>query len=795
MIREIRTISESSLLPEPRGFGSLATDRGCLPLCSMDIRASISGMWARVRVCQVFQNSLAEPIEATYVFPLPDRSAVRSCDMHIAGRHIEGILKERGEARRDYDQAVAQGHRAAIAEEDRSEVFSLRVGNIAAGEQLRVELELVLPLDVVSGEATFRFPLVVAPRYVPGVSLDGLAVGQGTATDTDQVPDASRITPPVLLKGFPNPVALSLEVELDPAGLEPSPGAWRDGLSCSLHSVVNEEGPPWRVMLKPGERLDRDFLLRFPVLGEAIGSTLQVTEATEAEPGLLAITLIPGEVPAAERVQPRDVVILLDRSGSMGGWKMVAARRAAGRLVDSLREEDRFAVLAFDSVTETAPGFREELLPATDRNRWGVVEWLGRLEARGGTEMEPALAQAVHWLSVGEESTRDAIVVLVTDGQVAGEDVLLRTLQTSAAGKMPRIFAVGIDQAVNAGFLQRLAQLGRGECELVESEDRLDEVMDRFHRLVGTPRLIDVALETQGLSWDPQSLVPSRLPDLFEGRPLTILARHSQRDADICLRVTGRDASGASWSQELESISGDPETLKSAWGRSRVRELEDRFASGAVEDYEHAEQEIVTVSLECGVLSRFTSFVAIDHAEVVEGGGRPHQIIQPVELPHGWDEDYGMVSYDQVESCCFQRSPAPPSFLASRRDFCAADLGDVKIFDVESELSSKLRVAIEDLLLELPDFPAERGAVVTWLRSWLKRLKALARQLRRAGHYEAERVGQFRSDTADFLKSIRRPSRRAPFSSMEEWADTAREILEEVHGSWEASPRAEAFWK
>src|SRR5262249_33264834 len=150
----------------------------------------------------------------TYIFPLPDRAAVTRFRMEVAGRVIEGVLQERAQARKEYEQAIQAGHRAAITEEDRPNVFTLRVGNLMPGEQATVRLTLVGPLPTSDGEATFRFPLVVAPRYIPGKPLPGPSVGDGTAPDTDAVPDASRITPPVLLLGYPNPVCLSLAVEV-----------------------------------------------------------------------------------------------------------------------------------------------------------------------------------------------------------------------------------------------------------------------------------------------------------------------------------------------------------------------------------------------------------------------------------------------------------------------------------------------------------------------------------------------------------------------------------------------------
>ena len=185
------------------GIRALRTERGHLPLVSMDVNARIDGLLSRVTVQQAFVNSFDEPLEATYIFPLPDRAAVTGFRMEVGGRVIEGVLQERGRRARVRPRRSPKGKRAAIAEEDRPGVFNLRVGNLMPGERATVELSLCGVLPYAGGEVTFRFPLVVAPRYIPGTPLPGPPVGGGTAADTDAVPDASRITPPVLLAGFP----------------------------------------------------------------------------------------------------------------------------------------------------------------------------------------------------------------------------------------------------------------------------------------------------------------------------------------------------------------------------------------------------------------------------------------------------------------------------------------------------------------------------------------------------------------------------------------------------------------
>ncbi|HUH02052.1 MAG TPA: VIT domain-containing protein, partial [Kofleriaceae bacterium] len=468
-------------------FGSLSTARGHLPLEAMAIDARITGLVASVELQQTFVNTLDEAIEATYIFPLPDRAAVTRFRLQVGERLVEGRIAERGQARLDYEQAITAGHRAAITEEERPGTFTMRVGNLMPGDRAVVRLSLTGPLPIEDGEVTFRFPLVVAPRYMPGTALGGTDVGQGVAHDTDAVPDASRISPPILLPGYPNPVRLSLRVDLDSAGLP-----MRE-LRSSLHSVCETgTGNRRRVELQPGERLDRDFILRFRVGDDAVRTSLVLAPDAEGDEGTFMLTLVPPSR-EVEPQKPRDVIFVLDRSGSMGGWKMVAARRAAARMVDTLNDADRFAVYAFDDRLETPPAFAgDDLVQASDRNRFRAVEFLATLEARGGTEMAHPLGRAAQRLAGGYDE-RDRILVLVTDGQVGNEDQIVKSLGTKL--KNVRVFTLGVDRAVNEGFLRRLAVLGGGACELVESEDRLDEVMDRIHRRIATPIITEVTIE------------------------------------------------------------------------------------------------------------------------------------------------------------------------------------------------------------------------------------------------------------------------------------------------------------
>jgi Ca-activated chloride channel family protein len=628
------------------GLGALETGKGNLPLESLDVAAHITGLVAGVEVVQGFRNPFDVSLEATYVFPLPPRAAVTAFRMEADDRVIEGVLKERGQARADYDRAMAEGRRAAIAEEDRPDVFTIRVGNIVPGEHVKVRLSLSQPLPYEDGAAEFRFPLVVAPRYIPGVPLGGPPAGAGVVPDTDAVPDASRITPPVLLPGFPDPVRLSLTATIDGAGLD-----LRE-IRSSLHEV-SQEGDT--ISLRPGERLDRDFILRLPF--EASASLALAPDDHAAESGgegTFTLSVIPPSDTVAASAA-RDVVLLLDRSGSMTGWKMVAARRAAARIVDTLTTRDRFAVLSFDSVIERA--FPDGLVEATDRNRYRAVEHLARLDARGGTEILAPMEEALRLLSeaaaggpitasgyrasaaagrdgepagpgeAAADGARDRVLVLVTDGQVGNEDQILE--RTAARLSGIRVHTVGIDQAVNAGFLGRLALLGSGRCELVESEDRLDEAMEHIHRRIGSPLVTDIAVKPEGLDIIAETV--THVGSLYPGVPLSVSGRYRGAPSGA-VAVRGLTSDGRPWETGVTGQAVQDTAARSLWARAFLRRLEDRYLSGD----RSLEQQIIDTSLTFGVLCRFTAFVAVDTRVVAEGGPE-HRVIQPVEMPSGWD--------------------------------------------------------------------------------------------------------------------------------------------------------------
>jgi Ca-activated chloride channel family protein len=666
---KIEILDESVLeeLRPPEGeaaFGAMRTERGHLPLESMDLETRLVGLDFHSVLTQTFVNAFEVPLEATYIFPLPDRAGVTRLTMKVKDRVIEADLKERGQARRDYQVAIESGHRAAIAEEERPGVFTMRAGNIPPGESIAIQLELSGPLEVADGEVTFQFPLVVAPRYIPGTPLPGKSVGSGTSPDTDAVPDASRISPPVLLPGQPSPVRLGISVEIDPLGMP------LGALRASLHQLEVEalEGGRRRVTLKnPGERLDRDFLLRYRIGNDCLATSLALHPDPEGArkrngDGCFALTLLPPTL-AENQTRPRDVVVVLDRSGSMGGWKMSTARRAAGRLLDTLTHHDRFGVVLFDNRLEVFQDSnqREVLLSASNRQRYRAMEFLSGATARGGTDMGPALDRAVSLFDARGQEGRDKILVFVTDGQVGNEDQLLWQVRRQAGDI--RLFTIGIDRAVNVGFLRRLARPTGGSFELVESEDRLDEVMETLYRRIGSPVLTGVQLQGD-LEVVAESWTPEKGRDVFPGVPAIFRGRFVGNSPKT-VTVSGTLPDGKAFTQEIPCETRPDKVLEVAWARSRVQDLEHHYVTQGERDSKLAEA-ITQTSLDYGVLSRFTAFVAVDREEIVNEGGKGHKLNQAVEPASGWDmlNEGGCLNdepaMDFEDAACFGAPPPPP---------------------------------------------------------------------------------------------------------------------------------------
>ncbi len=499
------------------------------------------------------------------------------------------------------------------------------------------------------------------------------------------------------------------------------------------------------VELQPGERLDRDFILRWRVDAAELRSSLVCSDDADGKGGSFMLTLVPPSTLAVAQ-KPRDVVFVLDRSGSMQGWKMLAARRATARMIDTLTSRDRFHVITFDNAIEVLPDVR--LTAATDRMRYRAVEELARIDARGGTELAQPLQLAVKALAGGHDD-RERVIVLVTDGQVGNEDHILREIAPSL--KNVRVFTLGIDQAVNAGFLRRLAGAGGGLCELVESEDRLDAVMAKVHHRIGTPVATELHLEAQQLDIDRASIAPAKLPDVYAGAPVVVLGRYrGSAHASAALAISGTtygDPLQLSVVRDAEPATGS--WLAASWARAHIRDLEDRYALGARE----VEGEIVRVSKQFSVLSRFTAFLAVDRSQVVNQGGKLVQVVQPVESPAGWD----MKAKTRMASFAAPGALPPP--MAPSPSMVAAAPSPMRMRAPVAQafgMPAGGPPPAPGAMAPMPQMPVQRREEPTDASAYLAKLAELARDLdmqARANHIGALRL--LRQRLAEWVEDLR----------------------------------------
>jgi Ca-activated chloride channel family protein len=619
-----------------------------LPLQHTEVHIQVTGFVARATVTQQYTNPFAEPIEAVYVFPLPHQAAVDDMTMRIGDKTIRGEIKEREAARRIYRQALQEGRRAGLLEQERPNIFTQSVGNILPGDEIRIQISYVDILDYRDdGAFELVFPMVVGPRYIPGTPTgpDG----------TDQVPDASRISPPVLRPGERSGHDIALTVALD-AGLE------IHGIHSSSHAVeITEQGGNRRqIRLHPSDTLpNKDFILRYQVAGDAPELAV-ISHHDPRQGGYFTLLALPQRVVDDAATVARDLIFILDTSGSMRGQPLEASRRAMDRLISGMRPGDRFNVVRFAGDTGTlwsAPRAHSQEHIAAAR------AFVAGLRGGGGTELRRGLLEA---LGQPSGAGRIRIAVLLTDGYVGNDEEILRTIEQERRGA--RVFTLGVGSSVNRALLDRAADVGRGEAFYLRQDEAAATVIERFFRRVDRPNLADLEIDWNGL--DVTDLTPARLPDLWAGQPLRLHGRYRQGGT---ARVTVRGLLGSQPYQRSLTVTlprnqPDNALMAKVWARARVRELMlERVRSGA--SREALQAQVTALGLKYRMLTQWTAFVAVEERQVRQDGTL-RRVVQPVELPEGMD--YEGVFGDLAPS------PAPVAPITRMRSSVFQGLGGAK---------------------------------------------------------------------------------------------------------------------
>ncbi|MGH7230397.1 MAG: marine proteobacterial sortase target protein [Nitrospiraceae bacterium] len=597
------------------------TDRAYLaaPILKTDVEITVSGLISRAIVRQQFKNDSAEWAEGLYVFPLPENAAVDHLTMRIGERIIEGVIKERAEAKKTYERAKTEGKRASLIEQERPNIFTTSVANIGPGDEITIEIQYQQTLRYEHGVFRLRFPLVVGPRYIPGMPMreEGGEVGHGWSTDTDQVPDASRITPPVEhpRTGLLNPVNLKIDLAagFPLARLESSYHRIHTEEQEGRHSITLDEG---------AVPSDRDFELVWQPAPDKAPTAAVFTEQNGEETFVLFMVMPPDLSSPGNRM-PREVVFIIDTSGSMHGSSIEQAKAALNLALTRLSPDDTFNIIQFNSVTHV---LFTGSVSANSAHSQQAARFVSGLTAQGGTEMLPALQRA---LDSREDDARLRQVVFLTDGAVGNEDELFRVIQQRLGDS--RLFTVGIGSAPNSYFMRKAAEFGRGAYTYISSPTEVQTKMDRLFRKLEHPALTDIQIAWPGAV--ASESFPSRIPDLYLGEPVMITLKAATLSGHAIIH--GRFGS-APWQTELLLNARERRTgLSMLWARAKIDSLMNERVTGA--DQDRIRRAVIDVAVKHHLVTRYTSLVAVDvtPARPADKDIKTHAL--KTNLPHGWD--------------------------------------------------------------------------------------------------------------------------------------------------------------
>ena len=591
------------------------------PLVSQKVHIKVSGIIARVIVEQQFINTDEQWLEAVYVFPLPDESSVDHMRLLVGERLLEGQIKEKSEARAIHEKARREGRKSSLLSQNRANIFTTRVANIGPGEQVTVVIEYKQQVHVADGLFSLRFPMAIGPRYIPGAPLTkegGQKVqlqGIGWAVDTDQVPDASEITPPVDVAGETTiPVDFTIDLA---AGF---PLSRLDSLYHGINS--RETGKGHYVITLTGEVVaDRDFVLEWQAEDSKSTRAALFAETLDDNQYML-LMLMP---PETERIAviPREVVIILDISGSMAGTSIVQAKKAVSMALSSLRPVDRFNLIVFNN---KAKALFTSAQPVNAKYLEKARKFIKAVEAEGGTEMEPALMLALDGSSHHERLRQ---VVFLTDGAVGNEDELF-ALITKRLGDS-RLFTVGIGSAPNSYFMTRAASMGRGTFTYIgkasEAKEKMKDVFAKLEHPVLTDLKIASASDGKGIE-----VYPAPIPDLYQGEPLTVALRTQWQNK--ALHISGTRL-GRPWQISVDTTTyGRREGVAALWARKKIRSSMESLALGA--DAAKVRKEVLRTALAHHLVSKYTSLVAVDTQVSRPENASQRQAAVKTHLPHDW---------------------------------------------------------------------------------------------------------------------------------------------------------------
>ncbi len=593
------------------------------PRLQTAVRMTVSGIVARVEVSQRFHNETDAWVEGLYAFPLPESSAVDTLRMKVGERIIAGEIREKAQAQKLFEQARQQGQRASVVHQQRPNLFRTAVANIGPGETIEVVIGYLQIVDQSAGRYSLRFPLTITPRYLPSVDMNAeapLTSETPAASVTLAVPGDDTATlgdlHPRLAYADPQRQSVSMEIDIDA-------GAPLEGVISPYHPIfVNATEHGAQIKLRNQQSPpDRDFELSWAPVVRGEPAIALFRESTDQGEHVLLMFMPPQETRPIET--PREVIFVIDTSGSMAGESIEQARAALSNGLRTLQPADRFTVIQFNSVHEAlfdAPVF------ASPENLSQAQRYVRQLHATGGTEILPALLAA---LSMPESGNHLRQIVFITDAAVGNEDQLMLAIRKELGSA--RLFTVGIGAAPNGHFLRTAARVGRGTFTYIGSIDEVESKMTGLLNKLTHPVLTDIEL-----SW-PAGVQPeyaaASIGDLYAGEPILVTARLPSAVKGM-LSISGRTS--GTWTRQISLTGMQPRTgVASLWARNRIGDLMDSRASGATD--ESIRESVLPLALQYQLVSNYTSLVAVDRTPARPDGEPLRSQRIPNTKPNGLD--------------------------------------------------------------------------------------------------------------------------------------------------------------
>ncbi len=561
-----------------------------LPLLRNQVSIEIAGQLGRTQLVQHFKNTSKDWVEALYLFPLPQDAAVTLMKMKVGDRLIEGQIKEKQQAAASYERAKEEGKSAALVEQHRANMFSTAVANIPPEGDVWITLEYQQAVQWQDKVFSLRLPMAITPRYLPEElthKLEGQAsLSKGWSLLPQERPEALPLEPTDNTPANATSISVKLRAGFDVSSLR------------SLHHsvvVTKLAQDSYDVSLGLASvRADRDFVL------EWVASPSQAPRAafySEHHQGQEygQLSLLPPTVDNW-KTPPRELIFIIDTSGSMAGESIAAARQALARGIARLGDSDTFNVIEFNS---KAYQLFSNARPALDRNKRMAINFVQSLHAREGTEMKPALAMA---LGADIDPARMQQVVFITDGSVGNEDELFQMIHKQLGPR--RLFMVGIGSAPNSYFMQESAIAGRGTYTYIGDLSEAEPVMNQLFDQIAKPALTDITIEAQGIS----DITPAIIPDLYAGEPLKLAMKLEPGTRRVTVR--GR-IGGTAWRQTIDIANVESESgLRVNWARQMIAQWQRAEFRG--ESADKVRHEVLQLALAHHLVSPYTSLVAVD---------------------------------------------------------------------------------------------------------------------------------------------------------------------------------------